>query len=331
MLSFQNVGYAVPNSTYTSEEIASWTNGDPEFIRNKIGINKRAYLDADESSIDLAISAIRNLSDKLPGGDLGSVDLLICVTQNPEYRIPHNSALICSRLGLPSTCASFDLSLGCSGFVYALSIALAMAEQNDFKRVLIVTCDPYSRTMASNDLATISVFGDAAAAVLLDSKDGLAFTLGKSDFGTDGDPAMKLSVSGGGANKPIASIHGKNQLPDAETRLYMNGRSILEFMLKRVPTSVERCLKKNDLAITDIDIFLFHQASKYMVGLLQKRMQLQEDRVFIDITDVGNTVSSSIPIALSKVMDTTELRGKKILISGFGVGLSWATSVITFD
>ena len=320
---------AFPDRVVGAAEIAEWTGADESFIRDKVGIGSRHYLSADEAPLDLAKAAASAGLAKagLSGKD---IDWLIFVTQNPDFRLPQSSALLADAIGARSDLAAFDLSLGCSGWVYALTLADAFARREDFGAGLIVTCDPYSRGISRSDKSTVTVFGDGAAATVF--RPGGAIGLGKGNYGTDGSKGMGLSTQAGGARSPLVSIDLDNAAREIDPDQYgikMDGRAILEFMQTRVPESVHKCLSRNRLDISEVDKFVFHQASKYMIELIIRRMELDPEKVPIEIYDTGNTVSSTIPITLERLSERRELRGN-CLVCGFGVGLSWATNLITF-
>jgi 3-oxoacyl-[acyl-carrier-protein] synthase-3 len=255
------------------------------------------------------------------------VGLLILCTQNPDYKLPATSHILQDMLGLSNRCAAFDVNLGCSGFVYGLGIAKAFMEVHRIPNALLVTSDPYSKIIARKDRVTRPLFGDAAAATLL--SEGAQCRIMESTFGSDGSGAKHLMVSGGGTRHPHSDGPGPAQEPSPH--LFMDGREIFNFMMRRVPEDVSLCLQKNGLNLVDIDYFVFHQASKYMLDSLVKRMGLDPAKVVYHLKDVGNTVSSSIPIALSPFFGEKKLARKKALLCGFGVGLSWASTVLNFE
>ena len=241
--------------------------------------------------------------------------MLIVCTQNPDYGLPHTSALVQDRLGLPKETACFDVGLGCSGFVYGLAVVRGMLETLGLDNALLVTSDPYSKVIDPADRGTSPLFGDGAAATWL-TREGPGGQIGEFTFGTDGSGARNLIVE-----------------PDAEgTRcLSMAGRSIFEFMLGTVPADVDRVTAANGIAPDDVDLFLLHQASNHMLSYLVKRMKLDPARVPIRMRDTGNLVSSSIPFLIASLARDGELAGKTTLLSGFGVGLSWASTIVRFD
>jgi len=277
---------------------------DETFIRDKIGIEEVSVKSADEDTSDMAVKAFQNLEKKV-SINKSEIDVVILVTQNPDTNIPHTSAVVHKKLELPESCAAFDISLGCSGFVYSLSVIKSFMENNGFTKGLLFTCDPYSKIISPEDKNTSFLFGDGASATLL--TDNPVYMPGKFTFGTIGKEGHNLSCS--------------NSL------LFMNGRSIYNFAARYIPGDVKALLQKNKLEITQVDRFVFHQGSKYILDTLIRRLQLDETKVINDIMHYGNTVSSSIPIILEKTITNPEF--KTLLISGFGVGLSWASNILT--
>jgi len=329
-MNLRSIAIALPAQWLDNKEIARWTGGDEDFIKNKIGVESRAFLREDESMIDLSLQACEKLFAQNPDLIREQIGLLIVVTQNPACKIPHSSAILQNKLALSVNTACFDINLGCSGYVYALSVARAMMLAENISDALVVTCDPYSKIMGKADYETVSVFGDAATATWLSAARGAV--IGRMDCGTDGAGAHYLMVKSGGSNLPHTGIWHDNQnvagIDDYHVK--MNGRAIFNFMMKRVPSSVEACLQKNGLSLDNIDYFFFHQASRYLLENLRDKMNLPHDKVPVEMGNVGNTVSSSIPILISDFMLSGLLQNHVCLISGFGVGLSWATNIIYF-
>lgn len=284
---------------------------DESFIRGKLGILTRYVATEDEATSDLAAEAGKTVLERT-GTRADEIDALIVVTQTPDYQMPHTAALVQRKLGLPTSVASFDMSLGCSGYVYGLAAFIPFMQSAGCKRALLVTADCYSKVGDANDRATAPLFSDAAAATLLSDKP--VYRAGKGVFGTDGAGAESLIVKCGGSRAPAD-----------RSKLFMDGRAIYSFAMSKVPPQVDQCLQANDLRLTDVDCFVFHQANRFMLESLRDRMKLPADKVVIDVADGGNTVGSTIPIALERVLDR---RPRRILISGFGVGLSWATTVL---
>lgn len=284
---------------------------DEAFLKTKLGIATRYAATDAQATSDLAADAAQAVLEKT-GTRAVDIEALLVVTQTPDYQLPHTAALVQRRLGLPNTIASFDMSLGCSGWVYGLATLIPMMQASGFRRALLVTADCYSKVMDAGDRATAPLFSDAAAATLL--TDSPLYRAGKPLYGTDGGGAETLIVKCGGSRAPAD-----------RSPLFMEGRAIYTFAMSRIPQHVEQCLALNGLTIADVDRFVFHQANRFMLESLRDRMKLPADKVVIAVEDGGNTVGSTIPIALETLLPE---RHRRILVCGFGVGLSWATNIL---
>ena len=329
-MKLKSVRSSVPAKMYTAKEIAAEIGAEEAFISDKVGAATRYFLTKDESGTDLSEVACRKLFEQ-DGLDPASVGLLVVVTQTPDYRIPHNSALLQHRLNLPLTTAAFDISLGCSGYVYALSICKGLMDAQNIENCILVTCDPYSKIMDKTDRGTYAVFGDGATATWLSQSDGA--DIGLADMGTCGEHGEHLILKNGGAVSPLYSVHD-DEVPTfeaADSTLKMKGRGIFNFVLANVPGSIEKCLELNNLSHADIDYYALHQGSFYMLKSLARKAGLSSDKMLYNIQDYGNTVSSSVPMLMETlIVDKKVESGTRVLLSGFGVGLSWATNVVTF-
>ena len=251
--------------------------------------------------------------------------------RSKKVKIPHSSALLQQSLGLPNDAGCFDINLGCSGYVYALSVVKGLMRSEGITDALLVTCDPYSRIMGRTDRDTIALFGDAATASWLSAKKGAE--IGRLDWGTDGAGAEHLMVPRGGSAKPLSYVDGETpEVADAaELRLHMNGRGIFNFMIQRLPGTLKACLEKNALRDEVVDFYVLHQASRFMLQTLATRLRIPAEKLPMNLERVGNTVSSSIPLLLAELSERGALRGKTVLVSGFGVGLSWASNILKFE
>lgn len=310
----------LPTRIVDNDEIITRFGFDRPFLDGKLGIGRRHIAAEDETVGDMAVSAAKHLIEST-GLDPATVDLLVLCTQNPDYRLPTTADLVQHRLGLRTSIAAFDINQGCSGYVYGLSIVAAMMPLHRFRAAILITAEAYSKVIDPSDRNTVPLFGDAATATLV-VPDG-AGRLGAFTFGSDGSGANDLIVRGGGCRHPAAPIAGNDAL-------HMNGRAIYNFMMRRVPADVRSCLSANALTEEEIDLFLFHQASRFMVESLVKEMRLPPEKVPIRIAGTGNTVSSTIPLLIDALGGTAALSGKTALLSGFGVGLSWASTVVRF-
>ena len=330
-MNLRAIGYALPTRVVDSSEVARWSGLEEGFIRDKIGIASRRFLAAEETPLSLAQRACQDLFAKVPDLDTRRIKLLVLVTQNPDFKIPHSSALLQQALGLANGVGCFDINLGCSGYVYALSTVKGLMLSEDISDALLVTCDPYSRIMGRGDRDTIALFGDAATATWLSAEKGAS--IGRPDWGTDGAGAEHLIIPQGGSAKPLSCLdHPDAKIEDpAEVRLHMNGRGIFNFMIQRLPGTLAACMEKNGIKADAIDYYVLHQASRFMLQTLTTRLRIPADKVPMNLERVGNTVSSSIPLLLAELGEQELLSGKTVLISGFGVGLSWASNILRFQ
>lgn len=305
----------LPNVIITADELASKLGFDPEFVSNKIGVKQLYIAEDQENTSDLAVQAMEKLLERNPLLRT-EIDALVVCTQTPDFQLPQMSALIQSRCKLPRQMAAFDINLGCSGFAYGVSILESFLLRNGMNSGVLITAETYSKIINSKDRNTKPLFSDAASATLISRQGKVRF--GKSKFGTNGDQFCALIVK-----RPSDGIRPE---------LFMDGRKIFEFVASTIPGEVRSACVANDVELDDIDYFVFHQASKFVLDTLAQKLGISDaSRMINTIGQYGNTVSSSIPMALK---DTLALYGKrdlKLLISGFGVGLSWGTAVISTE
>lgn len=302
MLGIEEIGFYIPAERISNYERKEQFGIDDYFIEEKIGVKQVAVKGADEETSELCIKAFDELCTK-KSVDRREIEALVVVTQNPDRNIPHVSAMVHGGLDLPSQCACFDISLGCSGFVYALSVFQAFMEVNHMKKGLLFTADPYSKIVDPNDKNTALLFGDAAAVTLI--SDSPCLVSGKFTFGTLGAEYNKLICNDGA--------------------LSMNGRAVFNFAAKTVPDDIMQMAHKNDIAIEAIDLFLLHQGSKIIVETIADRLGVPRDKAPFRAYDYGNTISSTLPILLA---DELHGEAKTIALCGFGVGLSWASGLL---
>ncbi len=302
------ISYELPNRILTNDELAQiysdWTS---EKILSKTGISLRHTVSADETAVDLARrAATRFFTDYDINPD--KIDFLLLCTQSSEYRLPSSACLLQRQLSIPTTTGALSFDHGCSGFIYGLSIAKGLIVGGMAKNVLLVTAETYTKYISEEDRSTRTIFGDGAAATFLDEESALK--IGAFSFGTDGSGAEKLIVKDG--------------------KLFMDGPEIFNFTLEVVPKTMEDVLEKNNLNRDDIDLYVFHQANKFMLDTIRKVNGLPKDKFYINLETTGNTVSSTIPIALKQLEEAGKLRpGMKVMLMGFGVGLSWGATIVT--
>lgn len=315
-----------------NEEFPEWS---VDKIANKTGIIHRHIAGQNECSSDLAVAAANRLfSDhNISASD---IDFILLCTQSPDYFLPTTACLVQRQLGIPTSAGALDFNLGCSGYVYGLSLAKGLVTSNAARNVLFITTDTYSKYIHPNDKSVRSIFGDGATATLITT--GEQESIGHFVFGTDGNGAENLIVRNGASRNPYAPARQSSEDADvngafnSDNCLYMNGSEIFTFTLRSIPPLFRDVLAKNQLSMEDIDHFVFHQANKYMLNALRKKLELPEDKFCLYLENTGNTVSSTIPIALDNLAKQKKLKqGDKIMLLGFGVGYSWAGTIVTMD
>lgn len=304
MLGIQDIASYIPSQQISNLDKQDKFNITEQFLEEKIGVKRVTVKEAGEKSSDLCVKAYNLLKKKIDL-DEQEIDCLLVVTQNPDLNIPHTSAIVHGKLGVQDQCACFDISLGCSGYVYALSTIQSMMQVNGMKKGLLFTSDPYSEIIDYEDKNTSLIFGDAATVTLISEHPRM--TTHKFTFGTMG-------------------THYNELILNEKGKLYMNGRAVYNFVAKRIPKDIRDLFELNNMSADEIDAFLFHQGSRKMIDTLAKRLKLPPEKVIFDIMECGNTISSSIPILLEAELDKEDIN--KILISGFGVGLSWASTIL---
>ena len=294
-----------PENFETNDDLAKiYPDWNLDIIGEKTGIQKRYIADPHQCASDLGVLAAEKLFQQ-HNIDPDSIDFLLLCTQTPDYPLPTTACLMQNRLGLRTSAGALDFNLGCSGFVYGLDVIQAFMSAQGLRHGLLFTADPYSKVIDPKDYNTELLFGDAAAVTYI--AENPVFVSGKSTFCTNARLSHSIKV-------------------DEETRLLsMLGNNVFKFAVTKVPEQVEKCLELNGLGKNDVDLYLMHQGSKYIVDNLVPALGVDAARVPFLAAETGNTVSSSIPLMLEQYMETDE---KIILISGFGVGLSWATSVL---
>jgi len=315
------IEYHLPK-TYEDNDMLSIDN--PEWrmddIFNKTGINRRWISDENETSVDLAYIAAKKIIDKF---GVNKIDTLIYVTQSPEYFLPSSSCILQDRLSLSSNIKAFDINLGCSGYVYGLSMASAYIESGLSENVLLVCSDTYTKYISSDDRVNRPIFSDGASATLISKSESKS--IGNFSFGTDGSGFDKLIVKDGAAK---SNFKNSGMRPS----LHMNGAEVFMFTMSTVPDNVEKVLTESLNTVNEIDYFFFHQASKIVLENLRRKLKLPKEKVYSCIEEIGNTVSSSIPIALKIASDSKLLKNHdRLLLSGFGVGLSWGSCILEWD
>jgi 3-oxoacyl-[acyl-carrier-protein] synthase-3 len=327
------IEYVLPAQTLSNEDLArDFPEWNVDKIFGKTGINKRQVVGVTECASDLAFQACEKLIDAVDL-DRSDVDFIILCTQSPDYFLPATACILQDRLGLSTCCGAFDFNQGCSGFVYGLGLAKGLIETGQAKNILLVTADTYSKYIHPADKSVRTLFGDAAAATLIQAVAGGPY-IDRFRYGTDGAGAKNLIVPIGGARNPSALNPSPELYTDdsgnarTDANLYMNGAAIFEFSMTRIP-QLMASMFDDAFSVDDVDLFAFHQANKFMLDSLRRRLKFPAEKFISEFEHCGNTVSSSIPIALKESLDKGVLSaGKTVVGVGFGVGYSWAGCVI---
>ncbi len=312
----------LPERVETNDDLAAlFPRWDLDLIYSKTGIRARHIAAPGECASDLGVAAAEKLF-KEQNIDPQSIDFLLFCTQTPDYPLPTTACLIQSRLGLPTSIGALDFNLGCSGFVYGLSLADGLIRTGAAQRVLLITAETYSKYIHPEDRSLRTIFGDGAAATLVEASD--TPSLSAFAFGTDGTAADALMVNSGGARPEEDALQPRTKWR-WESKLYMDGPGLIRLTLDTVPQMIDRVRKAGEVTDADIDLYLVHQATHKLLETLRQEMELDEERMPTVLRDYGNTVSSTIPIIMHELRASGRLRrGTKCLLAGFGVGFSWA-------
>jgi 3-oxoacyl-[acyl-carrier-protein] synthase III len=327
----------LPSRVETNEDLArehpAW---DLPKIAAKTGILARHIAADDETSCDLGCRA----AEKLLARELvpaASIDYIIFSTQTPDYVLPSNATQLQHRLKLANHVGAIDISPGCAGFVLGLQLANGLIESRAARNVLLVTAETYSKLVHPSDRTVRTLFGDGAAATLISKADQGAAGIGEFVVGTDGSGGASLMVPSGGFRLPRSAATA-HEVTDAQGSvrnqdcLFMDGQAVFAFTLNVVPAAIAQLLEKSQLKSEAIDWYVFHQANKFMLDNLAKCSRIPADRMVFHLDTVGNTVSASIPLAIEAYVESGKIRaGQKLVIAGFGVGLTWALCTLTWS
>ena len=326
------ISYYLPERVVTNEELLKeFPEWSVDKVAAKVGVNSRHLAAPKETAGDMAEKAARilfteyNINPK-------TIDFVMLCTQSPDYFLPSTACILQDKLGIPTTAGAFDYNLGCSGCVYGMAIAKGLISAGIAKNVLLLTAETYNKYIHPSDKSNRSIFGDGAAACLI-STEGFA-EIGEFSLGTDGSGYRHLIV-GTGASRQKAATGIESTDDDGHIRrddyLYMDGSAIFNFTLDAVPAMMKDILAKNAIRQEDVGYYVFHQANKFMLKTIRKVCVLPKDKFFVNLEEIGNTVSSTVLIGLKECLDKGVIqKDMKVMISGFGVGLSWGGTILRF-
>ncbi len=340
LLQFNNIGIgalaaAVPHRIIDNYK---YTDHFPEDevrkIVDKVGIYQRRFADSDICSSDLCYAAAEKLiaDDNI---DRTEIDLLVFISQTPDYRMPATSLLLQDRLQLPNTTMAFDITLGCSAFIYGLSVVYGFMQQQGIRKALILDGETRSKVYSPKDRRTAFLFGDAGVAALIerDEKFGRSFF----SFNSDGSKEDLIKINGGGYRMPSSLDTLKEKVVDeygnirSEEHAYMNGGDVFNFVIKEIPKDIKTILEYSNVDKDGIDYYIFHQANNFINSYLAKKLKLDTDKIPSTIEKFGNTSSVSVPLTIASELQHSLGEKKTMLLSAFGVGMTWATSIINVD
>lgn len=329
----KGISYYLPSKVVTNEDLVKdFPEWNIEKIADKIGVKSRHISKEDETAGDMAEYAAKLLFDEykiLPE----EIDFILLCTQSPDYFLPTTACILQNKLDIPTSAGALDFNLGCSGAIYGMAIAKGLIVSGIAKNVLLLTSETYSKYIHPTDKSNRSIFGDGAAACLI-STNGIA-EIGDFVLGTDGSGADNLIVKSGCSrifNKEIEPDIDENENTIPSEYLYMNGSAVFNFTLDTIPNLVEQVLEKNNLIKENIDYYIFHQANKFMLNTIRKVCSIPKDKFYINLENTGNTVSSTVLIGIKDCLTNNTLNpNMTVMVTGFGVGLSWAGCILKFN
>jgi 3-oxoacyl-[acyl-carrier-protein] synthase-3 len=325
----------LPQGQLTNEmlvrEFPDWT---PEQISDKTGIHSRHMAAAGEFTSDIAVKAAERLFAERAGLRREDIDFIMLMTVSPDYLLPFTAGIIQSRLGIPARAGALDSTLGCSGYVYGVGLAAALAESGRAKRILLLTGDRFTAYTEQGDRSVKALMGDAGTASLIEAVDeeeagrpGRGGLIGATDYGTDGSGAMNLVIR----TSAMRGFLGDERVQATQPTFEMNGPEVFNFTLGTIGKHLTGFLSDNGLTVDDVHLFIFHQANVFMLQHLRRKLGIREDRFAIHMASVGNTSSSTIPLALDAALRAGRIGpGSRIVLTGFGVGYSWGSVLVEY-
>ncbi len=306
-----------------------------DFLEEKVGIKERHIATEDQSTSDLAVKAVNQLIEK-NNINRNEIEFMVLCTLSPDYILPQTSAQVQTLCELPNSIYTVDIRMGCTGFVHSLSIAQSLIAGMGFKKGLVVTADKFSIYLSYRDYTVDTLFSDSAAAVLVE-EDPKLFEIVAHDFGTDGAGVEHIIIPAGGSKLRISEETSKFEpikpgIERSKNYLYMNGRQVMKFANNTVPPSADRVFKKSGTTLNDIDWLVLHQANKLMLENIGELLGIDKEKNYINMWNKGNTIASSIPIAIKEILDSKKRlnNGRHWMVVGFGLGFAWGTTLLKY-
>lgn len=311
-----SVGHYAPADILTNEDLEKVLDTSDEWITTRTGMKRRHIATADQATSDLCLAAARRALAKtqLSAGD---IDCYVVATVTPDFIFPATACIVASKLGA-SDKAAFDIEIACSGFIYGLTVASGLIRAGVYKRVMLIGAETLSKIVDRSDRATAVLFGDGAGAVILEAAQTDSFL--SSELGSDGSRPELLRVAAGGSRHTLTPA----AYEAGEQYLRMEGREVFKFAVTKMIDATDSALRKANLAKTDLNWLIPHQANKRIIDAAAKYLDMPAEKVIVNIQEYGNTSAASIPIALSEAVESGKIKdGDIIVFVGFGGGLSW--------
>ena len=339
-LKFSGIGIdamaaCLPSRVINNYEYTTYFPADQvKEVVDKIGIFERRFTDEKTTSSDLCFAAAEKLFADNPGAR-EEIDLLIFISQTPDYRMPATSLLLQHRLGLSSNCIAFDITLGCSAFIYGLTVVYSIMQAGNLRKALILDGETRSKVYSPKDRNTAFIFGDAGVAALIekDPKFGESFF----SLNSDGSREHLIKINGGGYRNPSSLETLKEKVVDEHGNIrtdeqgYMNGGDVFNFVIREIPADFKSTLEFSGKTKEEIDYFVFHQANNFINSFLAKKLKLPLEKIPSTISKYGNTSSVSVPLTIVSELQNEFSENKTLLLSAFGVGMTWATAIINLN
>lgn len=332
-ITIKSIEYYLPEKIVTNEDLQKENPGwNLDKVVEKSGVLQRHIAGENETAYDLSVKACDKLFQT---NDKNDIDGIIYCTQSPDYIMPSNSFLLHNYLNMESRVFAFDFNHACTGYIYGLAMANAFVKAGMAKKILLINADTYSKYISRKDRSTRVLFGDGAAVTILEESNEKKGII-DIELGSFGTGCYKFWIPAGGsrlAKTDSTSVEIEDDIGNIRSQndIIMDGFGVWSFINSVVPKQINRLLKKNNIEKKDINKYIFHQASKMTLESIMKLMKLDEEQVFINIQNIGNTVSASIPIAIKDAIDQDKISiGSSVILSGFGVGLSYGTILMKF-
>lgn len=310
-----------------------WSEEEVRQVVNKVGVFERRFADEGTCASDLCFAAAEKLFED-NAIDRDEVDLLVFLSQTPDYRMPATSILLQHRLRLPMSTMAFDISLGCSGFISALSIVYAMMQNHGFKKALLLDGETRSKVYSRKDRREAFIFGDAGVAALIERD--VKFGTSHFSINSDGSRGDLIMIPGGGYRNMSSVETLREKVVDeygnirSDEQGYMNGADVFNFVIVEVPKDIRRLMSASNEDIQKMDYYVFHQANAFINNHIAKKLKLDPERIPWTIHKYGNTSSVSIPLTIASELKDSLVGTKKVMMSAFGVGMAWATAIVPF-